>query len=187
MTKLGKLQELQELFKKSKDGFDASLLLQSTSSQSCRKRRAADSPNKKNKLKLIPSVEQNNLLGFVSKNSKSKIDTVINNPLPDYFQGIKLILERTIKRDNTWLRYFVAFGGTILEPEKWKEATHMLHVTDSSDCLLPPEAHLIHVTVQWLKDSLLKGDPQNPILYPVYLEQDWKICNTPDEFLESFL
>lgn len=209
------LQELQILFKRSKEGTDVSLLLKDTHIASSPLKRKNDtnennsiaSPSKKikehcnsspekQKSKIRPSKKQNNLLSFISKPSTSKTPDLknsqrnviaIKNPLPDYFIEAKLLLGKGIKEEHfKMLRYFIAFGGTIVEPENWKNATHMVHLTKSTNRLFPIEDIINHVTVEWLKDSILKKELQNADVYRVILEPNYIICKA-DEICEFFL
>lgn len=166
------LQELQKLYETSKEGTDLSLLLKDVVDD--------ESPPKK---KLKTDV-------FIAKPSTSKPlnNCGITDPLPDYFDGTCLLIEKGVKTQYfKMLRYFIAFGGTIIDPENWKNATHMLHLTKSSNYLFPIEGDVHHVTLEWLKDSLIKTEPQNSVLYPVYLEENYRICNSPNDVCESFL
>lgn len=205
------LQELQDLYKRSKEGTDVSLLLKDVAAETSvtpKKRNISEescnnsSPEKK-KPKQSPSskkLKQNNLLNFVAKPSTSKqcdppkhfhnikSESVITDPLPDYFVDAKVILEKGIREKHfNLLRYFIAYGGRIVEPENWENATHMLHLTKSTNKLFLVDDVITHVSVEWLKDCLLKKELQNADLYPVYLEQDYVVYDSADEICESFL
>lgn len=181
------LKELQTLYKKSKEGTDVSLLLKEDGPSTPKKRPADDantSPEKK-KPKRSPPTKKT----FIdTKPSTSKNNEVtIKNPLPDYFTEAKLLLEKGAKKQHfKLLRYFIAFGGTILEPDDWQAATHMLHLTKSNNKLFPAEEVISHVTVDWLKDSILKKELQDADLYPVWLDKNYTICKS-NEACEAFL
>lgn len=196
------LQELQKLFKNSKENTDISLLLANSQTNSNDNNSSSRSPKKRNavsqnagvkKLKQSPSEEikqsgSRKLYFNPSTTHSPKTDVVIKNPLPDYFKGVKLLIEKGIQEEHyKWLRYFIAFGGIAIDPEEWEGATQMLHLTNSSRTLLPPEVNIIHSTVEWLRDSVLKQDLLNPDIYPVYLEPGYLILNHANEVCESFL
>lgn len=194
------LQELQTLYKTSKEGTDVSLLLKDAPTTP-KKRTLPDetlnsSPEKK-KPKHSPSTKktkQTGLLNFINaKPSTSKTpdpasEAVIKNPLPDYFADVKLLLEKGTKKQHLkLLRYFIAFGGTLVEPDDWNIATHMLHLTKSTSKLFPAEDIISQVTVNWLKDSIIKKELQDADVYPVSLEPNYTVCKSPNEVCESFL
>lgn len=156
------LQELQELYRKSKENTDFSLLMKD------------DGPGSSN----VKDAKQTNLLNFANgfkspkrhrspsdspkpkkkKREKNAVNPVskIKGLLPDYFESVKLLLdENAAEKYADWLRYFVAYGGTILENDEWKEATHVLHSTGSvSQTSFKCPNSVRHVVGEWLRDSI---------------------------------
>lgn len=198
------LQELQSLFKKSKECTDINLLLKNSPNR--KKKGTEDNdcslPSKKLKQTSLDQepkhTKQNTILSLTPRNNvhKPSLSTspkankrklvAIENTLPDYFTGIKVLLEKGVKsKHHRWLRYFVAFGGKILDPENWRDTTHMLHLKDFTAEMLPADLNVKHVTADWIKDSVLKAEVQTENFYSVYLEPKYNYCVPVHETCET--
>ncbi|KAH0809151.1 hypothetical protein GEV33_013639 [Tenebrio molitor] len=75
--------------------------------------------------------------------------------VPNYFENIKLFLEEGVtEKYAEWVRYFIAYGGTVLKSEERAEASHVLHLKDT---VAEPSIQCVnsarHVIVEWIKDS----------------------------------
>lgn len=177
------LQELKKLYEESKRHTDVSLLLKKGNDASGSSN-TVNSPSKLSK--------QTSLLDFNASSLKRKAKTgspkpkklklakkdfnpvaVIKNPLPDYFQGVRLLLEDGAREIHSlWLRHFIAYDGTILKSDDWTEATHVLHVGDTVKTQIKCPKLARHITVEWIKDSIANKTLQEPEKYLVYLEHN---------------
>lgn len=104
-----------------------------------------------------------------TKNKKPEIK--IANPIPDYFHGVYLLLEDDVKeKDPECIRYFIAYGGTIVGKNDWKKATHYLHVKDKMrmpNIQCPKSVR--HIVPGWIKQSIAKATLQDYRRYTVSL------------------
>lgn len=95
---------------------------------------------------------------------KSEKHRVLKNPLPDVFVGVKLFLPANgVAMRSLLERYFIAYGGELVQKENCKEATHVI-VTDKLKTLpANTSAHLVDVS--WLWDSIKLQELQDPRKY----------------------
>lgn len=176
------LQELQVLFKKSKENTDYSLLMKDENSSTS----IADSSVGESKQKTLfdfaqtPSSSKRSISPSDSPKPKkikqmegeSNFASGIKNPLPHYFGNVKLLLDENVdKKYSNWLRHFVAYGGKILKPDEWSRATHVLH---SSHFVLNPSVECPktakHVIGGWLRDSIANKKALDFQPYSVFWE-----------------
>jgi DNA ligase-3 len=172
------LKELKVLYAKSKENTDVSLLFkgmkdeESDESGSSPKKKKADEWSKGEKKK------QNTLEGFVkvegkgckrrseddasSSTKKAKKESTcqkveIKNPLPSYFENVKVLLEEGVRdKAAEVIRYFIAYGGVVSKRGDKTGVTHMVHLKKLiSDEETAGEKDLKHVTVDWIKDCVV--------------------------------
>jgi hypothetical protein len=89
--------------------------------------------------------------------------------VPNYFENVKLFLEEGVtEKYAEWVRYFIAYGGTVLKSEERAEASHVLHLKDT---VAEPSIQCVnsarHVIVEWIKDSVTKENLQDYRPYTV--------------------
>lgn len=111
--------------------------------------------------------------GQADKNPANESDTsevtkkrriLKKNPLPDVFVGVKLFLPTEgIATRSLLERYFIAYGGELVQKENCEEATHLI-VTDKLK-KLPTNTSAHHVDVSWLWDSIKLQELQDPKKY----------------------
>ncbi|XP_023023992.2 DNA ligase 3 [Leptinotarsa decemlineata] len=136
--------------------------------------------NDSDRLNSIVDEKQNDNIEFSNKPKKrspkasekmkkeSSID--IANPIPDYFTGIKALLEDNLKRDeySDVARYITTYGGIVLSEDQWKEASHVIHyhnIIREPDIKCPYSAK--HLAYEWVKDSVAQGTLCDYRLYTV--------------------
>ncbi|KAG5892484.1 hypothetical protein JTB14_015394 [Gonioctena quinquepunctata] len=115
-----------------------------------------ESPKENGKVKEVASVE-------------------IANPIPDYFQGVKALLEEELEKDehSDIARYITAYGGMILPADKWKEATHVIHYHNIiREPVIKCRYDSKHLAHEWVKDSVAQGSLQDYRLYTVQWDPD---------------
>ncbi|XP_063909442.1 DNA ligase 3 isoform X2 [Zophobas morio] len=142
------------------------------------------SPSKKTKKE---SKKQTGLDGFVKTSKKGtsgdngspKADkeeskkykkVEIENPLPTYFESVKLLLEDDVKSEK-WdlIRYFIAYGGEVSKRGDTSGVTHVVHLNNmvnklgSQDC----GSGVKHVTVPWIKDCVIHESVRDTRPYAV--------------------
>ncbi|XP_013776883.1 DNA ligase 3-like [Limulus polyphemus] len=138
------LQELQELFKKSKqvtgeiqDMFKSKNSYQDISDEA--------------KPKLFKKISKS---GTPKKRKQEKRDETSAKTLkcsfPDIFSGIKLYLPETVEQYDYLCRLFIAYDGYLVEHYNIEEATH---IVNDNEVTLPDTRALI-VNVNWLWDSI---------------------------------
>ncbi|XP_050527086.1 DNA ligase 3 isoform X2 [Daktulosphaira vitifoliae] len=92
--------------------------------------------------------------------NKKKIKLTENGPkkpLPDLFTGIHLVVPNSPIK-NKFLRYFIAYGGTVLDSNDATEATHIIIDNESwSKNMHNIHQNKIAVTAQWFWDSIRNG------------------------------
>lgn len=126
-----------------------------------------DGPKRKRKLDS-PNKNIKKIKGEIEKIS-------LKNPIPRYFDGVKLIPMDNIQNDiKIWLRYFVAYGGTVLHDEKYEEATHILHSNKESEICYKCPTLMKHVHLDWIKQTVVKKSLEDYREYPVWLQAN---CN----------
>lgn len=181
------LQELQELYRKSKENTDFSLLMKDDGNSSststsvttkqktlCDYANSADSSKRQRAPTDSPKAKK-------MKRNDNDVNVIsrIKNVLPDYFQDVKLLLDDDVsEKYSELLRYFVAYGGTILKRDESVEATHVLHLVDSiprMNVKYPNRAR--HVVGEWLKDCIANKEVVDFRPYCVFLEVD-DSCNS---------
>ncbi|XP_021931838.1 DNA ligase 3, partial [Zootermopsis nevadensis] len=102
----------------------------------------------------------------VQADSKGKSQFTIKKPLPDVFEGVRVVLPDSVTKDRRELeRYFIAYGGELLDPSDKQESTHVIHVDSTS----VENGEGIHVTLSWLWDSIKLLALQKPSRYAVPL------------------
>jgi len=96
----------------------------------------------------------------------------IKNPLPNIFENVKLLVEHGGEEEFAkWIRYFTAYGGILLKPDKWEEATHVLHLEDTvTEQNIKCSKSARHVIVEWIKDTVSNGSLQDFRPYSVRWE-----------------
>ncbi|KAJ8961695.1 hypothetical protein NQ318_021294 [Aromia moschata] len=141
------------------------------------KRRSGDSSreNKKTLTKQDKNEKEN-----PNKDKSDKESTegeIVNNntieikePIPDYFTGVKALLEDELKTEehSETIRYFIAHGGTIIKADQLEDATHVLHyynVIREPTIECPYGAK--HLAIEWVKDTISKGSVQDFRCYVV--------------------
>ncbi|GJQ69356.1 lig3 [Trypoxylus dichotomus] len=86
----------------------------------------------------------------------------INDPLPDYFEKINLCVHEDSDDLKKWIRYFIAYGGTIVTEDDRETATHVLHAEDRvSVDRMGDLKDAVHITADWIRDSICKGSIQD--------------------------
>ncbi|RZC37981.1 DNA ligase A N and/or zf-PARP domain containing protein [Asbolus verrucosus] len=96
--------------------------------------------------------------------------------IPNYFDNIKLYLEDGVpERHAEWVRYFIAYGGTVLKPSEHEQATHVLHLKDTiSEPTIKCVSSARHVIVEWIKDTVAKESLQDYRPYTVRWKPSYK-------------
>ncbi|RZC37982.1 DNA ligase A M domain containing protein [Asbolus verrucosus] len=168
------LKELKVLYTKSKENTDVSLLMKETSeesggsSSSPKRKKPNESPkqdkSKKNTLEDFVKRDEKGVKRKLSgresdvkraKTSSNYKKVEIKNPLPNYFENVKVVLKDSIRdREPEVIRYFIAYGGVVLRNENGG-ITHVVHLknsTDEPDSKYGPDVK--HVTVDWIKNCV---------------------------------
>lgn len=89
--------------------------------------------------------------------------------IPNYFEIVKLYLEDGVKDIyGEWIRYFIAYGGTILQSDEIEHATHILHLNDTiAEPKICCSNTARHVIIEWIKDTVEKDSLQDWRAYTV--------------------
>ncbi|XP_018321906.1 DNA ligase 3 [Agrilus planipennis] len=187
------LKELKALFEKSKTNSDIGKYLDDLSNEnddyvnsetkSPNKRKIINESDEENassikKRRTSETEIQNNQASTSTMDddatSKKEIDenkdTKIIKPLPNLFEGVKLIVEKNgEKRFADWLRYFKAYGGEILNVDQnCTKPTHYLHIKDwvaSIDRNCPKTVK--HIIIEWIQHSITNNELQDVRPYMV--------------------
>ncbi|EEZ98905.1 DNA ligase 3 [Tribolium castaneum] len=106
---------------------------------------------------------------------RRKISEEKRKSIPNYFENVRLFLEEGVKeRHAQWVKYFIAYGGSVLTNDKPEEATHVLHLKDT---ISQPTIHCAnsakHVIVEWIKDTVAEENLQDYRRYTVR----WDPCH----------
>ncbi|KAJ8980791.1 hypothetical protein NQ317_004793 [Molorchus minor] len=196
------VQELQQLYKSSKESTDVSLLTKDIKDvgetskddeepvvkkrkkdvkkekKTIQKNESSPKQEKRNKADLFDSKEVDR-----DKNEENELDlnntsvkqlaannnycndiqmesTEIEAPIPDYFKGIQALLEDELHTEehSDIIRYFIAYGGVVLNADQWKVATHVLHyynIIKEPTIKCPLSAR--HLAIEWVKDVVERG------------------------------
>lgn len=151
------VEELKVLFENSKH-FDASLLLKDTSNKGKR------------------SLQQDNDDDLPLRKRFKPINSInidVKTPLPEFFDEIKCVFPANIEKDV--IRYFIAYGGTVLNEEQAKEATHIVHLNNSvkqSSLKNHFPKNVKHVSIDFIKACISKQSLCDYRLYTLQLIPD---------------
>lgn len=157
------LKELKVLYTKSKEHTDVSLLLKDIKEDMEEKKRKSDepSPQGSKKLKTLDSfvkveskAEKRSEDRQKDKKEQNKVEII--NPLPNYFEEIKVLLEDQVK-EKAWdfIRHFIAYGGVICKNSE-EDVTHVVHLKNAvSDITTQCRSDVKHVTVDWIKNCVV--------------------------------
>lgn len=64
--------------------------------------------------------------------------------------------------DYLIFRYFIAYGGEVVNPDRWEEATHVFHyynIIRQPTIQCPNSAK--HIAIEWVKDTIANGSLQD--------------------------
>lgn len=166
------LTELQNLYEASKETNNLSIF----SNLSPEKNTSSDndlqsSPEKRNKMKrtLETAVTESSPLKMNTEIpvKRAKLSDDRRRHLPDLFTGIRVVVPDSISK-NTFLRYFIAYGGTPLNSTDELAPTHVIvqkkeHNRSSEKPMMEEEEekkkslNATAVCAQWFWDSIRKG------------------------------
>ncbi|KAK4882679.1 hypothetical protein RN001_005998 [Aquatica leii] len=174
------LKELQKLYQRSKEATDIKLLMDvdndtnhtSTTELPKKKSPKTISGTKRKREKSFTKEPTSKVTNTVTKRAKhDEIDT-IKEPLPNIFEDVRLLVEEGgEKQFDKWIRYFIAYGGTLVNSETWEEATHVLHLEDSvAEQTIKSPRNARHVILEWIKHTVAKGSLEDFRPYSVRLE-----------------
>ncbi|XP_050527084.1 DNA ligase 3 isoform X1 [Daktulosphaira vitifoliae] len=165
------LSELQNLFNLSKKTENLNIFSKNCSGDShSSPSKDSDSDNssltpspkirKKTKRTLDSYIQGTSSSKNTDEPNKKKIKLTENGPkkpLPDLFTGIHLVVPNSPIK-NKFLRYFIAYGGTVLDSNDATEATHIIIDNESwSKNMHNIHQNKIAVTAQWFWDSIRNG------------------------------
>ncbi|KAJ3665171.1 hypothetical protein Zmor_000681 [Zophobas morio] len=142
------------------------------------KRKASNSEskaNKKTKVEKEPEKTEAKVKEADRDKKKTTCDvepvpvTEKRKSIPNYFESVKLYLEEGVtERHAEWVRYFIAYGGTVLKTDERGEATHVLHLKDTvSEPTMLCVNSARHIIVEWIKDTVEKESLQDYRPYTV--------------------
>lgn len=160
------LPELRELYKKSKETSDFSLAGMAASATSPTKK-ASTSPAKK----AAPSPARKTAPAPTSSSpvrdrkatpSSAATDRPTkkrpSKPLPDVFVGVRLRMPPGLPEDEAFdlRRYFVGYGGTLVDRHSKQRPTHILHSDSARVASDSSQDDVKKVHIQWVWDSVKK-------------------------------
>lgn len=109
----------------------------------------------------------------------------LKNPIKTLFENVNVIIaDKVMDDDNkTWLRYFQAYGGVILD-NNFETATHVLHLSENDALKQCPKCprDVRHVHIDWIKGCIFNQSLLNCINYGVNLIH---LDNNFEEFINS--
>lgn len=101
-------------------------------------------------------------------NNKTDKRIKISDPIPDYFHEINLKVEKESADLKKWMRYFVAYGGNLVTENDHEMVTHVLHGSGVvSVGKMGALKGAVHVTADWIKDTVCEGVLQDDRKYRV--------------------
>uniref|UniRef100_A0A1Y1KHU9 DNA ligase n=1 Tax=Photinus pyralis TaxID=7054 RepID=A0A1Y1KHU9_PHOPY len=173
------LTELKKLFHTSKDNTDIKLRMNAdgesdtTTNTSTSPKKSSKSPNGSCKQKKeVDETEAPSKKQKIETASELSLENKIKEPLANLFENVKLLVEEGgQKQFETCLRYFIAYGGTVLKSEQWEETTHVLHLEDTvfeQSIVCPKSAR--HIISEWILTTVSKGELQDFRPYTVRWE-----------------
>ncbi|CAH0559309.1 unnamed protein product [Brassicogethes aeneus] len=114
-----------------------------------------DDEKRKNRKRKSPSKEPNPK-PKKAKPEESPVKKHFEKQIPSYFKGVKAVLGPKIKESYSELiRYFIAYGGVVLNETELDQATHVIHVfgqVDKPNIKSPKTAR--HVHIDWIKNTV---------------------------------
>ncbi|KAF5303428.1 hypothetical protein FQA39_LY09972 [Lamprigera yunnana] len=154
------LKELKTLFQTSKENTDIKLLMDiNNDSTDKNETSTSKNSNNNNKRKLnfspVESTPEKIMKLDIDTETKNEINKIVK-PLPNIFENVKLLVENGAEdKFAQWIRYFIAYGGTIVHADRWMEATHVLHLEDNvTEQHIKSTKNARHVILEWIQHSI---------------------------------
>ncbi|KAI4457498.1 dna ligase 1/3 family member [Holotrichia oblita] len=102
------------------------------------------------------------------KPKRDEKQVTIHDPIPDYFHEINLAVQEGSEDLKKWIRYFIAYGGNLITENDHQMVTHVLHDSDVvSVGEMGALKGAVHVTANWIKDTVCEGVLQDDRKYRV--------------------